>query len=366
MNRFRFLQSLFTLSAVSGGWTVLGAPPERSSSFSAAVNTDLPDRSEPEKWISSLSKPHWPPFLKKGDLIGIPAASGFMMKEGTISAQQFLEGRGYRVSLGSNIGKRWGNMGGKDEERLASFQQMLDDPAVKGILLARGGYGLVRIIDRLDFSQFRLHPKWIVGFSDATVLQLHLQARYQLPSIHAKMVNSFPAQFDQAPPDVQASILSTLNLLEGKKEELSFPESPYQQVGEAVGELVGGNLSVLYGLLGTRSMPSLKGKILFLEDAGEYLYHYDRMFWALKRNGCFEDIAGLVLGGFRHKPSEDKADEFPLSVPEMVVEKMGNPKIPVAFGLPVGHQLNNRALRIGGRYKLEVKHQETGILREIT
>jgi len=366
MNRFRFLQSLLTLSAVSGGWTVLGRQAERSSTFSTFFNRDLSDLSDQDRGVPNLSKPHWPPFLKKGDLIGIPAASGFMMQEGTVSAQQFLEGRGYRVLLGSNIGKRWGNMGGKDEERLASFQQMLDDPAVNGILLARGGYGLVRLIDRLDFSRFRENPKWIVGFSDATVLQLHLQARYQLPSIHAKMVNSFPAQFDQAPPDVQASILSTLNLLEGKKEELSFPESPYQQVGEAVGELVGGNLSVLYGLLGTRSMPSLKGKILFLEDAGEYLYHYDRMFWGLKRSGCLEEIAGLVLGGFRHKPSEDKADEFPLSVPEIVAEKMADQKIPVAFGLPVGHQLNNRALRMGGRYKLEVKLQEAGILREIT
>lgn len=305
-----------------------------------------------------------PPFLQKGDQIGIPSPAGYMFPEELIPAMRLMESWGFRTVPGKGIGQQWGNMGGQDLMRKDDFQEMLDNPEIKAILCARGGYGLIRFIDKLDFSAFRRHPKWIIGFSDITVLHAHLNKQVRAAAIHAKMCNSIPAALADADPDVRKSIQALRPLLTGERIPYDGPIHPANVPGKARGELVGGNLSVLYGMIGSVSMPSTRGKILFLEDAGEYLYHYDRMCWSLERAGIFKGLAGLILGGFRVKPSEDPKEEFPLSLPDLMLEKVKKYHFPVAFDFPTGHQKYNMPLKCGAVHELVVT-QNGSRLQEI-
>ncbi len=297
--------------------------------------------------------PVLPPYLKAGDTIGITSPAGYISREGITPATRLLERWGFRVRVGKTIGSRFFGFGGRDEERADDMQALLDDPAVKAILCARGGYGTIRIIDRLDFRNFQAHPKWIIGFSDVTVLHAHLNRQLGVASIHAKMCNSFPDSWDTAGSLQKDTILSIYLALSGTKTGYTAVPSAFNRPGTGEGVLVGGNLKMIESLAGTASDLYTAGKILFVEDAGEYLYSLDRMFWNLRRTGKLEGLKGLVIGGFRIKP-DDPGEEFGIVLQDIVLDKVKDYAYPVCFGFPVGHQVDNFALKCGALHRLEV------------
>ena len=295
-----------------------------------------------------------PAFLKAGDIIGITAPAGYITSEEIRSAVQKMESWGYRIKVGETIDKRDFTFGGTDEERTKDFQQMLDDPKIKAIMCARGGYGVVRIIDKLNWEKFKAKPKWIIGFSDVTVFHSHLNKNFGIASIHSKMCNSFPDDWSLAEP-IQIETIEAIQLaLSGKKMKYTVTPNPQNKVGTADGVLIGGNLKMLETLAGTKSDINTAGKILFVEDTGEYMYSVDRMFWNLKRTGKLSQLKGLIVGGFKIKVDED-SDDFGKTLQDVVLEKVKAYHYPVCFDFPVGHQRNNYALKCGVKHRLEVK-----------
>jgi muramoyltetrapeptide carboxypeptidase len=294
-----------------------------------------------------------PPYLRAGDRIGISCPAGYISLEEVQPSVDLMQSWGFQVVIGRTVGAKDFTYGGTDEERRADFQQMLDDPEIAAIMCARGGYGAVRIIDLLDFSTFRKKPKWIIGFSDITVFHCHLNRQFRIASLHSKMCNSFPSDWTKAEPIQIETILSIRQALIGQALRYSAPALKENRKGLAEGILVGGNLSLLETLAGSDSDLDTNGKILFVEDTGEYLYSLDRMFWNLKRTGKLEHLAGLLIGGFKLKPDEP-GEEFGKTVVEIVMEKISAYNYPVCFDFPVGHQRNNFALRCGTLHKLEV------------
>ncbi|OCX51820.1 LD-carboxypeptidase [Mucilaginibacter sp. PPCGB 2223] len=294
-----------------------------------------------------------PPYLQPGDTIGITSPAGYISLTEVQTAAQLMESWGFKVLIGPTIGKKDYTYGGTDDERAVDLQQMLDNPDIKAIMCARGGYGLVRIIDRINFKKFKKHPKWVIGFSDITVLHCHINRHYGIATLHSKMCNSFPDDWSKAEPIQVATILSIKQALLGEEMNYQSPASALNRAGKAEGVLVGGNLSMIATLSGTQSDLETKGKILFVEDTGEYLYNIDRMFWNLKRSGKLDKLAGLIVGGFKIKPDEP-GEEFGKTVPEIVMEKVQEYGYPVCFDFPVGHQRANFAFKCGVKHRLEV------------
>ncbi|MEJ5963350.1 S66 peptidase family protein [Pedobacter immunditicola] len=299
-----------------------------------------------------------PPYLKIGDVIGITCPAGFMTMEAVLPAVQLIESWGYKVKIGKTVGAKDFTFGGTDQERAADLQQMLDDVEVKAIMCARGGYGAVRIVDYLDFKRFEDDPKWIIGFSDITVLHSHLDKNFRIASIHSKMCNSFPSDWSLAEPIQIETILSIRQALAGQDLRYSAPFNAFNKMGKVQGVLVGGNLSMIETLAGSDSDINTDGKILFLEDTGEYLYSIDRKFWNLKRSGKLEKLKGLVIGGFRVK-METGDDQFGKTIQDIVLEKVKEYTYPVCFDFPVGHQKNNYALKCGVKHILDINHEGT-------
>ena len=298
-----------------------------------------------------------PPYLKKGDIIGITCPAGYITLQEIQPAVNKIKEWGFEVKIGDTIGKKDFTFGGTDEERLKDFQQMLDDTTIKAILCARGGYGAVRIIDDIDFKKMAKHPKWIIGFSDVTVIHSHLNRNYRVASIHSKMCNSFPEDWAKAEPVQIESIESIRKCLAGEKMHYLFTPNPANKTGMVDGELVGGNLKTLESLSGSKSDINTKDKILFVEDTGEYLYSIDRMFWNLKRSGKLSHLKGLVIGGFKPK-KDDVGEEFGKTLETIVLEKISEYNYPVCFDFPVGHQKNNFALKCGVMHRLSVHLNE--------
>ena len=304
-----------------------------------------------------------PAFLKAGDIIGITAPAGYITSGEIRSAVQKMESWGYKIQVGETIDKRDFTFGGTDEERAKDFQKMLDDPKIKAIMCARGGYGVVRIIDKLNWEKFKLKPKWIIGFSDVTVFHSHLNKNFGIASIHSKMCNSFPDDWSLAEP-IQIETIESIQLaLSGKKMKYSAIPNPQNKLGTTDGVLIGGNLKMLETLTGTKSDINTAGKILFVEDTGEYMYNVDRMFWNLKRTGKLSQLKGLIIGGFKIKVDED-SDDFGKTLQDVVLEKVKAYHYPLCFDFPVGHQRNNYALKCGVKHRLEVKNENV-ILKEI-
>lgn len=303
-----------------------------------------------------------PDFLKPGSVIGITSPAGYISLNDIEPCRILLEQWGFRVKIGSSVGKQWNTFGGSDEERYLDFQEMLNNKQVDAIMCARGGYGMVRIIDRINFSAFWKNPKWILGFSDITVLHAHLNKVVQVASMHCKMCNSFPTDMKNAEPEQIAAIESIRKSLM-EKDSYSFPATFSNRVGIAKGELVGGNLKTLETLSGTISDVNTSGKILFVEETGEYLYSIDRMFWNLLRTGKLNKLAGLLIGGMKIRP-DDPGEEFGMTLEDIVMEKVRKFNYPVAFGLPVGHQKNNVAVKCGVNYRLSVT-ENNSVLEEI-
>jgi muramoyltetrapeptide carboxypeptidase len=306
--------------------------------------------------------PMVPAYLKSGDTIAITSPAGYSSLKEIQPAIDQIQSWGFKVKVGDSIGKRHFTFGGTDEERLNDFQQSLDDQSVKAILCARGGYGFVRIIDQLNFTRFKLHPKWLIGFSDITVLHSHLNRNLGIASIHSKMCNSFPEDWSKAEPIQVETILSIRDALQGVKMKYTAPFNALNRNGTAEGVLVGGNLKTIESLAGSKSDIRTDGKILFVEDTGEYLYSIDRMFWNLKRSGKLNHLAGLIVGGFKLKKDEGENDTvFGKTIEEIVMEKVKEFKYPVCFDFPVGHQKNNYAFKCGVKHKLQVTATETDL-----
>lgn len=299
-----------------------------------------------------------PPYLKKSDTIGIVAPAGFMPIEKMQTCIETLDSWGYSVQMGPTTHSSSQNyFSGTDEERLNDLQQMMDDASIKAILCARGGYGMSRIIDSLSFKEFKKHPKWIIGFSDITVLHSHLFSNYKIASLHAPMAAAFNDGEFNSP-----YILSLKDALEGKPAHYECAAHAFNKTGEAKGQLIGGNLTLLAHLIGTNSEIKTKNKILFLEDVGEYLYNIDRMLLQLKRSGKFNKLSGLIIGGFTE--TKDTEKPFGKNAYEIIYEQVKEYDFPTCFGFPVSHNKENYALKIGIKHKLFIKNDSV-LLQEI-
>ena len=234
---------------------------------------------------------------------------------------------------------------GDDNFRASVFQQYLDDENIDAIWLARGGYGSIRIIDKLDFTKFLEHPKWVIGFSDGTVLHTKL-SRLGVPSIHAAM----PFYFANKTPEAKQSLFDALM---GNPLHYDFPAHPQNRMGQMEGEIVGGNLSVLYGMMGSNTFPDLDDKILFIEEVDEYIYHIDRMMRGLKRAGKLANIKGLIVGSLTQ--IHDNTHPFGQSVEEVIAEVVSEYDYPLCFGFPAGHFDDNRPLFFGHKIQIDIK-----------
>lgn len=289
-----------------------------------------------------------PPSLQQGDTIGITCPAGYMAMERVQTCIETLQKWGYGVKVGKTVGgDSQTYFSGTDEERLKDFQQLLDDDTVKAILCGRGGYGVGRIIDRISFKKFAKTPKWIIGFSDITVLHAHIYVNYNIATLHAPMAGAFnDGGYDNV------YVQSLQHALEGKKIRYECAPHEFNHKGEAIGELVGGNLSLVANLVGTPSELKTKGRILFLEDVGEYLYNVDRMLHQLKRAGKLDKLAGLIIGGFTD--GKDTERPFGKTVYEIIKDVVEEYDYPVCFGFPVSHATENYALKTGVGYKLKV------------
>lgn len=307
------------------------------------------------------ASPVIPPYLKKGDIIGITSPAGYITMEEIQPAIHIIESWGYKVKIGETIGKRNFAFGGTDEERAGDFQKMLDDNSIKAIMCARGGYGAVRIIDKLRWDRFMMNPKWVIGFSDITVFHSHINRNLHVASIHSKMCNSFPGDWRKAEPELMETILSIQKALSGEEMKYSVIPNSQNRTGVATGVLIGGNSKTIESLAASGSDIITENKILFIEDAGEYMYSIDRMFWNLKRSGKLSKLKGLIIGGFKVKP-DDAGEEFGKTLEDVVLEKVKHYHYPVCFDFPVGHQKNNFALKCGVKHKLTVQSQDCSLI----
>jgi muramoyltetrapeptide carboxypeptidase len=291
-----------------------------------------------------------PPYLKPGDTIGITCPAGAVSLPDIEDMIKQLVDWGFRVIVGQTVGTSYFKFSATDQERISDLQQMLDDDSIHAILFGRGGYGAVRIIDQLDFTHFVKHPKWLLGYSDITCFHSHIHTQFQIATIHAHMCGGYRlADYDFD------STWSIFNVLMGKKITYQIELHRMNRIGEASGILIGGNLALLSDLIGTPSDIETDGKILFIEDIGEYKYNIDRMMWQLYRAGKLSHLSGLLIGGFTD--SLDNETPFGMSEYDIVWEKIKEFDYPVCFDFPVGHQARNLALKCGVEYKLKVNNE---------
>lgn len=288
-----------------------------------------------------------PPYLSTGDTIAITCPSGYLPKEKTEQAQTTLTEWGFNVVMGKTVGHGTHYFAGTDEERLDELQGFLNDPQVKAILMGRGGYGLSRIIDRIDFKQFVAHPKWICGFSDITVLHSHIHQQFGIATLHSPMCGAF-----QKDTVNQAHILSLRNALLGQT--ITYPNRGHDlnRDGQASGILTGGNLAILAHLCGSSSQVDTKGKILFIEDIGEHLYQIDRMLITLQRAGMLDHLAGLICGGFTDL--QDTERPFGKTIEEIILHQVKKYHYPVWLDFPSGHDAINYPLVLGMYHDMHV------------
>lgn len=298
-----------------------------------------------------------PPYLKKGDTIAITCPAGYMPKEKAQTCITVLQQWGYEVLVGKTLGSKSKTyFSGTDEERLNEFQAMLDAPEVKAILCGRGGYGVGRIIDQLDFTAFKKNPKWIIGFSDITIFHAHINRNFKIATLHSSMASAFNDGGHK-----NKYVQSIKAALEGTKANYSCKPHRLNHTGKVTAELIGGNLALITHLIGTKSDYQTKGKILFLEDIGEQHYNIDRMLHQLKRSGKLNDLAGLIIGGFTDM--QDTERPFGKKVHHIIHDLIHEYKYPVCFGFPVSHDKENLALKVGASYQLSVSKQ-TVLLKE--
>jgi muramoyltetrapeptide carboxypeptidase len=284
-----------------------------------------------------------PPYLKKGNTIGITCPAGYMDAAKAQKCISTLQSWGFDVMVGKTLVSSSKNyFSGTDDERT--------DESINAILFGRGGYGMGRIIDRLDFTKFKKNPKWLIGFSDITILHAHLYTKIKTASLHAPMAAAFNEGENEFIQSLRKAIV-------GKKAKYNCATHSFNKPGSATAELVGGNLSLLAHIIGTPSDINTKNKILFIEDIGEQIYNTDRLLYQLKRSGKLENLAGLIVGGFTDMKDTDRP--FGKNVYEVIQDIVSDYHYPVAFGFPVSHGKENYALKIGVNYTLKVSKTKT-------
>lgn len=291
-----------------------------------------------------------PQALKIGDKISIISTARKISLEEVQPAINLLTDWGLEVVLGENLFAEDHQFAGTKAQRLADLQLALNNKEIKAIFCARGGYGTVQLIDEIDFSDFKKHPKWIVGYSDVTVLHNHINQHFGIATLHATMPINFKT-------NTTAALQSLKDALFGNTLNYQCASHAYNRLGEARGELVGGNLSILYSLTGTTSQINTEGKILFLEDLDEYLYHIDRMMQNLKRAGMLHGLKGLLIGGMTDM--NDNTIPYGHSAIDIIKNIVAEYDFPVAFGFSAGHLEDNRALIMGEEVMLKVEEGGT-------
>ena len=293
--------------------------------------------------------------LKPGSVIGITCPAGYVSADRVAYAITVLERWGYKVKRGATIGTELGYFSGNDAHRLADLQAMLDDPEVDAVLMGRGGYGVSRIIDGLDFTAFCKQPKWICGFSDITVLHSHIQAQYGIATLHSPMCGAFKPETEHAD-----YLMSFKKALTGEALQYTIPAMAGNRLGIANGVLTGGNLAMLAHLTGSASEVDMAGKILFIEDIGEHLYNIDRLLLNLKRAGKLDGLAGMVVGSFTDL--QDTERPFGQTVEEIIRDKVQEYDYPMCFGFPCGHQEVNYTLQLGMKHWMEVMSDQVVLM----
>ncbi|MBS1745365.1 MAG: LD-carboxypeptidase [Bacteroidetes bacterium] len=295
-----------------------------------------------------------PPYLKQGDTIAIICPSGFMPLDRMQTCIETLQQWDFNVVMGKTAGQQFNYFSGTDEERLDDLQSMLDDNTVQAIYCGRGGYGLSRIIDRINFQKFIEHPKWIIGYSDITLLHTHIFSNLQIATLHAPMAGAFNEMEKNA-----MYIQSVLDSLSGIKQSYTVTSHPNNRPGICEGQLVGGNLSLLAHVIGSSSDINTKNKILFIEDIGEYKYNIDRMLMQLKRAGKLKELSGLIVGKFTD--IKDTTIPFGQDIYELIADKVYEYEYPVCFDFPVGHVPENFALKVGVKFQLKLTDENVNL-----
>lgn len=299
--------------------------------------------------VTNSLQPITPPPLQKGDTIAFAAPARNTSAENIAFAQRFFEEKGFKVRIDEELWAVENQFAGSDAHRAQHLNRLFSDSTVNAIVCVRGGYGSLRMVDQLDPNIIQKHPKWLAGYSDITVIHSHFLRHFYMESLHSSMPIDFPT-------NSEAALESLFNCLTGKNTEYTFDAHILNKSGQAYGPLVGGNLSILYSLVGSASFPETKGRILFIEDVDEYLYHIDRMMLSLKRAGHLDGLAGLVVGGMTKM--HDNTIPFGKDAEAIINEHVMDYNYPVCFDFPAGHQPDNRTLIIGRMASLTVETQK--------
>jgi muramoyltetrapeptide carboxypeptidase len=296
-----------------------------------------------------------PNFLKPGDTIAIVAPSGVIKNNAHIyEGATLAKTWGLNVIIGEHVFDKFHHYASSDKNRLADLQEALDNPSIKAIWCARGGYGAIRIIDDLDFSKFQETPKWIIGYSDITVFHSHLH-NLGIETLHAMM----PVNIE-FPKEKRIESENTLRqALFGVLNSYSIPSSSYNIPGKNKGPLIGGNLTLLENLIGSNSSMDTSGKIIFFEEIGEHKYHIDRLLQGLKRNGYFDHCKGIIVGGMSHL--KKNIPDYGIAIEELILDALPNKNIPIIFDFPAGHDPENKALYLGREIEVIVNHSNSSI-----
>lgn len=296
-----------------------------------------------------------PPYLKPGNAIAIVCPAGYLPAERAAACIRTVKKWGYTVVKGKTLGGKSKNyFSGTDQERLADLQQYLDDPSISAILCGRGGYGTTRILDDIDWSRFKKNPKWLIGFSDLTVLHGFMHEQLKIASIHGPMAAAFNEDNEE-----NRFTLSLKDNLEGKPVFYQTQHHAYNQAGKAKAPVVGGNLCLLAHCIGSNAAYKTDGKILFIEDVGEQRYNIDRMLLQLKRAGVLKKLKGLIIGKFSDNKDTDRP--FGKSAYQIIHDLVKEYNYPICFEFPIGHEKENLAITIGKTYTLVVDQEEVSL-----
>ena len=298
-----------------------------------------------------------PAYLKVGDTIAIVAPAGILKnkKEIVKKAKELAESWGLHVLYGKNMFNQENHFAGSDIERAADFQQALDNPSIKAIWAARGGYGSVRILDKLDFTKFLKHPKWIIGYSDITAFHSHIHT-LGIETIHGMMASSLGDPLDE----IEETVSTFKKTLFGEQLAYKIAPNKMNRIGLAKGEIIGGNLSILMSMLGSKSQINTTGKILFIEEIGEYKYSIDRMLQSLKRAGFFKKCKGLIIGDISN--IKNNTTKWGKPIEQLILDVVSEYSFPVLFNFPAGHEKDNRALILGRTILVNVSNKNTSIV----
>ncbi len=286
-----------------------------------------------------------PNFLKKGDIIEILAPAKFILEKHTSFAKSFLEELGYQVYIDKSNFVSDRVFAGSKRDRTERLQMSLDNKDIKAILFARGGYGTLQIIDDLSFTKFVRNPKWLIGFSDITTIICHIQQNFKIQSIHAPMAYNF--NFTD-----KRYLKMLARMLEGNRESVKIKSSDYNTIGVVQGEVIGGNLSILYSLVGSQSLTNLKNQILFIEEIDEYLYHFERMLISLDRCGFLSNISGIIVG--KMTLMHDNEIGFGKELNQIIFDIIEKYNYPKCFDFPLGHIKENTPIVVGSKVRLSI------------